>query len=298
VTSPGPPDALSSWDLAIRSARAINTGWNSATWEIRCRDGQRYVAKLVDPDSEGFPAGMRVAAWLGDQGFRSGRPVPLPDGSLVRLTPDGYLAVLEWLDGRHPDLAAAPDARRAGRLLARAHRLLAACPVEASPRFSWPWAWVDEALDRTPLPQAPAALVRRAWRDVVRLVADAGLTVSLVHADPGPAGMLLGDAPERDGLIDWTTALRGPLVYDLAALAMSAQTPDAAALTAMVDGYLDVNPSLRPELRHLDDVRAARWVADALYFAHRIDRGITRGGPPLANRDGLDRACRALLAWY
>jgi len=50
-------------------------------------------------------------------------------------------------------------------------------------------------------------------------------------------------------------------------------------------------PRIGPELACLDSLVRARWVAHAIYFASRIERGIHRGHTsPTANEDGLAAA--------
>jgi hypothetical protein len=65
-----------------------------------------------------------------------------------------------------------------------------------------------------------------------------------------------------------------------------------------IEGYAQETPEIGPQLAHLSSLVQARWVAQAIYFASRIERGIDRGpGGPQANEEGLATAYRAMTAW-
>jgi len=56
-------------------------------------------------------------------------------------------------------------------------------------------------------------------------------------------------------------------------------------------------PEIGPQLAYLDCLVKARWLANAIYFCSRIERGITRGsGSPTANQDGLAAAYAGMTA--
>lgn len=56
-------------------------------------------------------------------------------------------------------------------------------------------------------------------------------------------------------------------------------------------------PEIGPQLTHLSTLIKARWLANAIYFSSRIERGITRGGgSPTANQDGLAAAYAGMTA--
>jgi hypothetical protein len=69
---------------------------------------------------------------------------------------------------------------------------------------------------------------------------------------------------------------------------------DAQGLGA---GHAQEMPEIGPELAHLGRLEQARWVAQAIYFASRIERGIDRGhGTPNANQEGLATAYEGMTA--
>jgi hypothetical protein len=161
------------WGMAVRRATPLTGGWNSGIWLVETADG-RYVAKLADHDDAGqFADGLRVARFLASHGFASGSPRPTRDGHLAVPLPAGMLALLAHVPGRPPRLREAGEVRRAGQTLARAHRLLAGCPLAPSPRSVWPWPWVRRCLDTIPMPAAVNQTARRVWDEIVAAVADA-----------------------------------------------------------------------------------------------------------------------------
>jgi len=50
--------------------------------------------------------------------------------------------------------------------------------------------------------------------------APSSLSWGLLHADPAPEHFRLDPSSGRCGLIDWSVALEGPLLYDLASAVM------------------------------------------------------------------------------
>jgi Ser/Thr protein kinase RdoA (MazF antagonist) len=115
--------------------------------------------------------------------------------------------------GSPPDLSASDQVRRAGRVLARAHRALRDFPAGRDPRYRWPWEWVPQCLDTIAMPERVNAAARRIWPQILRTVDDHQLTISLIHADPGPDGFLLGGEDGEVAIIDWAPrcAARRPL---------------------------------------------------------------------------------------
>lgn len=288
--------ALSAWPYRVESVLPLGGGWNSATWLVATAEG-RYVAKLVDHvDVPGLASGMRIAEFLAARGLACGAPARTRDGKLTIPLPEGTLALLRHEPGTPPDLSVPGQVRRAGRLLAQAHQALRDCPVGADPRYRWPWEWVPHGLDTISIPEHGNAAARRVWPEIVRTVADRQLSISVIHADPGPDGFLLGDGTQ-DALIDWTTTLRGPLLYDLACFAVITRPTSPEAARWFIAGYAAQVPEIRPQLAYLDCLVRARWLANAIYFSSRIERGIERGSDsPTANRDGLAAAYTGMTA--
>jgi homoserine kinase type II len=289
--------ALSAWPYRVESVTPLAGGWNSTTWLVVTAEG-RYVAKLVDDlDAPGLVSGLRIAEFLAARGLACGAPARTHGGELTIPLPEGTLALLRHEPGTPPDLSVPGQVRRAGRLLARAHQALRDFPAGSGPRYRWPWEWVTQSLDAIAMPDHVNAAARRIWPQIVRTVDHHQLPVSVIHADPGPGGFLLGGDSAQDALIDWATTLRGPLLYDLACFAVITRPAGPQVARWFTEGYAAQMPQIGPQLAHLDCLVKARWLANAIYFSSRIERGITRGpGSPTANHDGLAAAYAGMTA--
>lgn len=290
--------ALAPWLRRVDSVTPLGGGWNSRTWLVTAGD-RTYVAKLVDHlDAPGLDAGLRLAEFAAARGLPCGAPVRTRGGALTIGLPEGVLALLRHVPGNPPDLSAADQVRRAGRVLARAHKILRDYPAGGEPRYRWPWDWVTRCLGTVAMPAQVNAAARRAWQQAVAAAGDKHLTISVIHADPGPDSFLLsGAGAGQDALIDWATPLRGPLLYDLASFAVLTRDAGPHAARWFTEGYAEEMPEIGPQLAHLGWLVRARWVAQAIYFASRIERGIGRGpGAPDANEQGLATAYAGMTA--
>lgn len=289
--------ALHAWPYRVESVAALAGGWNSTTWRVATPDGP-FVAKLVDDlDAPGLISGLRVAEYLATRGLACGAPVRTTARDLTSQLPDGTLALLRFEPGSPPDLSDESQVRRAGRVLARVHSALRGFPADADPRYRWPWEWVTDGLDTVEMPANVRAAAQRVWTQVVAAVSDRRLSISIIHADPGPESFLLRGDGSQDALIDWTTPLCGPLLYDLACFAVITSSAGPQAARWFIEGYAAAAPEIVPELAWIDWLIKARWLANAIYFASRIQRGIERGSDsPTANRDGLAAAYAGLTA--
>jgi Ser/Thr protein kinase RdoA (MazF antagonist) len=290
--------ALSAWPYHVESVTPLAGGWNSATWLVVTTEW-RFVAKLVDVlDARDLLSGLRVAEYLAARGLACGAPVRTRAGELAIVRPEGTLALLQHEPGSPPDLSVPDQVRRAGGVLARAHQMLRDFPADGDSRYAWPWEWVTRCLDTIPMPEDVNAAARRVWPEIVSAVDRHHLSISVVHSDPGPDGFLLGaDSGVPDALIDWATTLRGPLLYDLACFAVITRPAGPQVSRWFTEGYAAYMPEISPQLFYLDWLVKARWLANAIYFSSRIERGITRGSDsPTANQDGLAAAYAGMTA--
>lgn len=292
--------ALSAWPCRAESVTPLAGGWNSSTWLAVTAEG-RYVAKLVDDvDAPALVSSLRIAEFLAARGLACGAPARTRDGELTMALQEGTLALLRYEPGTPPDLSVPGQVRRAGRVLGRAHQALRDFPAGSDPRYGWPWEWVARCLDTITMPDHVNAAARRIWPEIVGAVAEHQLSISVIHADPGPEGFLLGGgtgAGAQDALIDWATTLRGPLLYDLACFAVITRPGGPQAARCFTEGYAAQMPEIGPQLAHLDYLVKARWLANAIYFSARIERGIERGSDsPTANQDGLAAAYAGMTA--
>lgn len=293
--------ALQAWSIPAARVTALAGGWNSATWLVEADDGRSYVAKLADHhDATSFTNGLRIAAYAGARGFAAGAPVPTRQQELALPLAEGMLALLEHVPGRHPELSAGEDMWRVGRALARAHRTIRECPVDLGPDHEWPWKWVEKVANTIAMDDRIRRAINQVWTEAKEVVAASGLATTLIHSDPGPESFLLNDAaPDRDGVVDWATPLRGPVGYDLASLRVILSSQDICPADRYVEGYLAECPEVRNQLPYIPLFVRVRWMAHAIYFVSRIDRGIDRGSPTAgANEAGLAEAYRGMReAW-
>jgi Ser/Thr protein kinase RdoA (MazF antagonist) len=133
-----------------------------------------------------------------------------------------------------------------------------------------------------------------------RGVEDLGLeTLSwgLLHSDPAPEAFRLDTATGVCGVIDWSVALAGPLLYDLASAVMYVGGTDRAG--ELVEAYLREAVLTRSEVeRGLLPMLSFRWAVQADYFARRIvENDLTGISGRQDNEKGLEDA-RQFFAAY
>ncbi|WP_380171547.1 phosphotransferase enzyme family protein [Kineococcus sp. DHX-1] len=268
------------WAVGPVEVTPLPGGMNSATWSVT-GPGGRWVAKSVDAAGEaGFVRGLRAAQVVDAAGIPAGAPEPTRDGDL-RV---GTVALLRWVDGT--PLPGADDREQAvvGATLGRAHRAL----TLPGPEHGFP-AWVDPGAAHLDVEPWVRPAVRTALARYADLVATGEpLTCGVLHGDPEPGAFLVrGD---ECGLIDWSSAEPGPLLYDLASAAFYRGGPPRAA--SLVEAYLATGALGVAEVdRGLDVLHELRWAVQADYFARRVvsdDRTGIDG--PWENTKGLHDA--------
>jgi len=241
----------------------IDGGMNSSVWRVEAPDGQAFVAKAHDVS---LLPGLEVARHLADRGFDSGAPIhTLVDGvdvvALLRVVPGEPLT---WRD----DLLI-------GQTLRRAHDLLRdfEAPVGLA---RWPWRWLDVAVI---VDEPTRALAEAALADATRM--SASVDSGTLHGDPATEAFLRDG--DRVGLIDWGSAMHGPLLYDLASALMYADP-------GVIEGYGGANEDeVSVFLRY-------RFAVQAWYFADRIAKGITTGSDDAENTKGFEDSKRMLAS--
>ena len=110
---------------------------------------------------------------------------------------------------------------------------------------------------------------------VADAVALGSVSWAWLHGDPA-AEAFLRQADGEVALIDWGSAMRGPILYDVASAVMYNGDP-------VVPAYLRQRPDLTDELeRGLPTFLRVRYAVQAGYFAWRITNNILTGisGPP------------------
>ena len=114
------------------------------------------------------------------------------------------------------------------------------------------------------------------------------MTWGLLHADPAPEHFRLDATSGRCGLIDWSVALEGPMLADLASAVMYVGGPDHRG--HLVEAYLRRAVVAAGEVeRSLTVMLRFRWPVQADYFAWRIaTHDLTGSAGPADNEKGLD----------
>ena len=270
------------WGLAQPTIEAHHGGMNSATWFVS-QSGTRWVAKAVVPAARhSFAAGLALACALEHAGIPAGAPAATRHGTFVVDVDTIPLALLTWVPGRELSATDPQDQQLIGTTLARVHRALLDVPVPHPERFPWLDPHSEHLAIRPWLRGAIAAAV-----EAYDHLAPETLTWGPLHTDPAPEAFRLNSISGACGLIDWPTAMTGPLLYDLASAVMYAGGPDRAQ--ALIDAYLNHGPIPRPEAhRALLVMLRLRWAVQADYFARRITTNDLTGiDTPADNEKGL-----------
>lgn len=273
------------WGFREADVSLLGGGMNSETWLVE-HQGTTYVAKRV-PAAElvELTRGCEIASLLADAGIVTGRPVPTMNGELA--VPDAALALLSHVPGRELAGESEDEQRQIAGTLAAMHA--AGDPVDGTGTAGFLDDWLTPAapgLEAHPW-LAPTIERVRAETDPVRV------TWSVLHTDPAPEAFRHDDTSGTTGLIDWTGARRGPVLYDVASAVMYLGGPGNAA--AFLDTYRDHGPLGVDELRLLDSFRRFRWTVQATYFAGRVRaRDLTGVAHQSDNRRGLANARRGL----
>ncbi len=278
------------WGLPEARLTRLDGGLGSRTWIVDDA-GRRWVLKAVAPGlGMNLAGGLVVARRLDLAGIPAGAPEPTRTGDLTASAGGCRLGLLAWVPGEPLTGADQGERRLIGSTLGRVHLALSGEVVPATQRFHW----VDPAARhlslrpwlRPAVTSAVAALERpglRAW------------STGLLHADPAPGAFRLDPVTGRCGVIDWSTALYGPLLYDLASAAMFLGGMDSSA--EMTEAYLAAGLVSRAETEEgLALMLRFRWAVQADYFARRIaGNDLTGIAGPQDNEKGLEDARRALL---
>ena len=275
----------------LRNARVTNHdgGMGSRTWFVDL-DGHRWVAKAVAAgDGSQFAAGLGIATLLEQIGIPAGAPVPAADGRLAVEMGSGRLALLTWVPGQPLVGQTTAEQEVIGRTLAAVHKALADVRVAEARRFHW----VDPDAGHLEIRPWLRPAVKSALEELAGVVPDE-MTWGLLHADPAPEAFRLDPSTGRCGVIDWSFAIEGPLLYDLASAVIYVGGPDHAE--ALVSTYLGTGVIGGDEAaRGLAPMLRFRWAVQADYFAWRIANSNLIGiSGPHENEKGLEDARRAL----
>ncbi len=269
----------SGWGLVASAATPLPGGMNSACWAIH-GDDDRWVLKVVPVRQAGqFRAGLECAARLAGAGIAAGAPLPTVQSSLVlAVQAVGVAALLTWVPGGALTGDTADEQTAMAKTLTACHIALQTADMDCVEQFHW----VDSEAAHLRGPSWLAPAVRAA---VATVDAAAGqLTAGVLHSDPAPEAFRQG-SDGSVGLIDWASAVRGPLLYDVASAVMYLGGP--ANAVPFVDTYAASGPLRRTEIdSHLALMLRFRWAVQADYFARRIATDDLTG---IASRDDNDK---------
>ncbi|MFF0656664.1 phosphotransferase enzyme family protein [Micromonospora tulbaghiae] len=277
------------WGLADATVQVHNGGMNSATWFVS-EGGERWVAKAVAPGSRrSFIGGLQVAAHVEAAGVPAGTPAVTRHGSLVADVDGVPLGLLNWvagtgLRGGNPD-----EQRLIGATLARVHAALSGVTIKDADRFHWVETQAPHLAVR-PWVRASVAAALAGYEAL-----DAGsLSWGLLHTDSAPEAFRLDRMTGECGLIDWSIAMNGPLLYDLASAVMYVGGIDQA--DHLVEAYLESKTMTRAEVEYgLPTMLRFRWAVQADYFAHRLVTDDLTGVTSASDNEmGLENARRWL----
>jgi Ser/Thr protein kinase RdoA (MazF antagonist) len=277
------------WGLPNAEVTAHHGGMGSATWFVS-QGRRRWVAKAVASALRTqFVGGLRVAAALDAAGIPAGPPVPTRDRRLVVTIGDDALALLTWVAGEALTGASHHEQRMIGETLGQVHQALRGVAVAGVQRFHWVRPQAEHLAVRPWIRPAVQAAVA-----ALEAVGPGALSWGLLHADPAPEHFRLEVSSGRCGLIDWSVALDGPLLYDLASAVMYVGGPGHG--DDLVQAYLRQAVVMAAEVeRALLVMLRFRWAVQADYFARRIvERDLTGIGGPADNEKGLEDARRWL----
>jgi Ser/Thr protein kinase RdoA (MazF antagonist) len=275
------------WGLTGATVTPHHGGMNSATWFVSDAGGAvRWVAKSVPAAAaSAFAGGLRVAAHVDRAGIPAGAAVPASGGRDVVTVDGDPLALLGLVPG---EPLGPPDQRVVGATLAAAHRALAGVPADGAERFHW--------VDPTAAHLAVRDWIRPAVTAAVRDLDTSAMTWGLLHTDPEPEAFRLDPETRVCGILDWSVALHGPLLYDLASAVMYVGGP--ALGQELISSYLDGGTLSAAEVRAgLMPMLRFRWAVQADYFARRVvTRDLTGITGDEGNEIGLEHARIALTS--
>lgn len=288
------------WGLPGARVVPLGGGMNSRTWLVEvtasCGRVGRWAAKQVHPDQhDPFVRGLRAATLVAGAGVPAGPPRPTTGGADHADLPGGPLALLRWVDGVPLDGDDGDAPALMGSTLGAAHRVLRGADDGSAAGFP-PWPDLrGEHLGVEPWVRPAVAGALAAYEALLDDDDDAGpLEVGLLHADPAADAFLRPAVPGGGtcGLIDWSSAEHGPLLYDVASAVMYVGGLERGR--SLVEAYAAVTAPgsdaalLLPRVEVLLRLRQA---VQAGYFAGRLARGDLTGlDGPEGNLEGLHRA--------
>jgi homoserine kinase type II len=244
-------EVLAPWALGpALAAEPIALGIENRNFFVRFEKnpGARWVLTLREtrPPTEA----LRLMTALAGAGL----PVPLPhpsgsQGEPFTRTREGFAWLIPAAPGRHLEVPSSEALHNLGEALGRAHLLGAPLPGRRHPR-DLPWM---RTIAETPTAQPYRAQLSAALAAQATWDCGAALPQGLVHGDLFRDNVLF-DGVRPSGLIDFDHTARGPLLFDLAVVALDgiylAGGP-GDGVRALAEGY--------ESSRRLSPAEAAAW---------------------------------------
>jgi homoserine kinase type II len=291
---------LAAYDLgARRSSGGIEAGTVNTSYVLELDAGRYFLRIYEQQGAAGAEAEAQLLAHLASAGVSTPAPLPGRDGAAVRVLAGKPAAVFPWVAGDMLCLASVTPAaaRVLGAALARVH-LAGPAPPPAPPlgegRFG-----ADELVARCDAMTKSKDAEARAQSEPLR---DAVIRIDRRRRTDLPSGLVHGDLFRdnvlwHDGaiaaLLDFESAHKGPLVYDLAVAILSwsfRDTFDFGVARAIIAGYREVRDLTPSEIEGL----YAETVFGALRFTvTRITDDAVRVGKRwqrfVARREALEQ---------
>ena len=220
------------WGMLGAEVKPLGGGMNSETWVVD-HQGSTYVLKRV-PSAQiaSLIAGCDNASRLAQAGLVTGRPVLTIDGRLV-LSEHG-VALLEHVPGRELGGETVEEGEWIAATLAAVH--VAGRPGSGPSTAAFMVDWLSPQLPGVEGHQWLIALIQAVRAETDPL----NVTWPIVHADPSPEAFVHNDSTGVTGLIDWSGAQRGPVLYDVASAVTYLGGTDGA--TVFLDTYRAQGP--------------------------------------------------------
>jgi homoserine kinase type II len=283
-------EALDAWQLPGQlRIEPLEGGMNSHAWRVEAT-GELFVAKLAGDSS--FEAGLLVAEYLEQNGFRAGGPIRTRTQALTVPVGDQRLALLRFAHGEEIDSHQVENLRIWGATIGRFHRLLRHMPVIPAGMPRWPWSWFDPMAEHLRIESWIRPAVEQSLDEIRRLESTHTLTLGVVHGDG--ANPLVDRASGVAAVIDWGAAMWGPLLYDIGSAYWYFQFEREHATQAFapfLEAYQQHNSLPDDELAAIDVFVRMRCAVQGFYFSWRIANDIRTGlADTSENQVGLDDA--------
>ena len=237
---------------ALREIRGIPAGSVNSNYALETSEGRIFLRVYEEQDDAGAKAESILLAQLAAQGVRTPAPIARTDGQTLSRLANKPAALFPWISGemRCQASVTAIDAERVGAELARVH-VAGKNATAGEGRFN-----LDDLVLRIDriggaaqadlaAQAAPLATRLRTWRD-----RRSALPIGLIHGDLFRDNVLWSPDGEISALLDFESASRGVLAYDLMVTVIAwcfGDTFEPHLARALVAGYQTLRPLTEDE---------------------------------------------------